>query len=82
MDQFDLDTNILIIRRLKEIAHCIERDPLTFTESVRYGYYVMALELFKLGIIEYDLYKQFLRVVYPRDWFYLIGLAYPQELSV
>ena len=80
MNQSEWNTDILIIRRLKEIGESMEREPTTFTDSVRYGYYVMALELFKLGIIEYELYKQFLRVVYPRDWSYLIGLAYPLQM--
>lgn len=82
MNQFEYDTDILIIRRLKEIAESVEREPDTFTESVRYGYYVMSFELFKLGIIEYELFKEFLRVIYPRDWFYLLSFFGPKELSV
>ena len=74
MNQSDLETDILVIRRIKEIAESVEREPTTYTGSVRFGYYVMAQELFRLGIIEYELYKYFLRVILPNDWFYLIGL--------
>ena len=60
-----------MIQIVKEATEC----PESMRESTRYGYMLMAIELYGLDIIDEAFLDSFCQVVYPDYWRYYHGYA-------